>query len=94
MTFVRLLIATLVCGMALCGEASALILGDAPWCAVAETSPGNMEWDCDYETAAQCAPNVVAGNRGFCNINPYWQPPPAPYAPAPRARRYRHHRQQ
>jgi hypothetical protein len=57
--------------------------GDAPWCAVTDSGVGNMEWDCEYGTVEACAPNVIAGNRGFCNRNPYWVggPPPrfAPY---------------
>jgi hypothetical protein len=87
MMVARLLITMLVCGFSLCDKASALTLGHAPWCAVAETSPGNMEWDCDFQSAAECAPHVVAGNRGFCNMNPYWQPPPASYVRAKRAHR-------
>ena len=50
--------------------------GNAPWCAVVEVGAGEIEWDCHYQTAEQCAPNVVAGNRGFCNVNPYYVPPP------------------
>lgn len=49
--------------------------GDAPWCAVVEVGAGEVEWDCHYQTVEQCAPNVVAGNRGFCNLNPYYVPP-------------------
>lgn len=44
--------------------------GPAPWCAVISTGNGNVTWDCQYATAAACAPNVIAGNRGFCNPNP------------------------
>jgi hypothetical protein len=32
----------------------------------------NIQWDCYYHSAAECAPNVIAGQRGFCNVNPYW----------------------
>ncbi|MGB7780289.1 MAG: hypothetical protein WCF86_02030, partial [Pseudolabrys sp.] len=28
------------------------------------------QWDCRYHTFAECQPNVLAGNRGFCNPNP------------------------
>ncbi len=88
---VRFLIAAIICGTGPCGEALAFTLGNAPWCAVAETSPGNMEWDCDFQSAAECAPHVVAGNRGFCNVNPYWQPPlAAPAHPWHRKRHIRH----
>jgi hypothetical protein len=55
--------------------------GDAPWCAVVNLGTGEMHWDCSYRTAEECAPNVIAGNRGFCNLNPYgpgpgWTPRP------------------
>jgi len=57
---------------------SQALSGDAPWCAVVNIGFGEMEWDCHYQTVEQCAPNVVAGNRGFCNLNPYYVPPIAP----------------
>jgi hypothetical protein len=46
--------------------------GDAQWCAVITPTDGNIQWDCFYRSAAECAPNVIAGQRGFCNVNPYW----------------------
>jgi hypothetical protein len=61
--------------------------GDAPWCAVVNIGNGEIEWDCHYQTVEQCAPNVVAGNRGFCNLNPYYVPRAA--APRSRAKSYR-----
>jgi hypothetical protein len=51
--------------------------GNAPWCAVINVGVGDMEWDCEYQTVEQCVPNVLAGNRGFCNLNPYWHSAPA-----------------
>jgi hypothetical protein len=48
---------------------------------------GDMVWDCEYQTIEHCAPQVVAGNRGFCNLNPAWSPPPGA---APRFYRKRH----
>jgi len=62
--------------------------GDAPWCAVIEIGDGEVYWDCQYRTVEECVPNVVAGNRGFCNVNPYG---PGPSARAPT--RHRHHRE-
>jgi hypothetical protein len=59
--------------------------GEAPWCAVVELGAGDVEWDCHYASVAACAPNVIAGNRGFCAINPYYSP--APYTPALRRTR-------
>jgi uncharacterized protein DUF3551 len=61
--------------------------GDAPWCAVQNLGMGAVEWDCEYATAAACAPMVTGGNRGFCNRNPYFAEERA-YAPPPH---YRHH---
>ena len=43
---------------------------DAPWCAVTNKGTGNMYWDCQYNSFEACVPNVVSGNRGFCNVNP------------------------
>jgi hypothetical protein len=45
--------------------------GDAPWCAVINLGTGDVVWECEYRTAEECAPHVLAGNRGFCNVNPY-----------------------
>jgi hypothetical protein len=47
--------------------------GDAPWCAVVNQGAGNVMWECFYQTVAECTPNVLAGNRGFCQHNPYYQ---------------------
>jgi hypothetical protein len=44
--------------------------GDAPWCAVINLK-GDVYWDCQYRTVEECVPNVIAGNRGFCNLNPW-----------------------
>ena len=41
---------------------------ETPWCAV--ISDGY--WDCQYHSIEECRPNVLAGNRGFCNLNPRW----------------------
>jgi hypothetical protein len=68
----------------------AAYIGNAPWCAVVNTGAGNIEWDCEYGSVAACAPNVVAGNRGFCQINPYYSPAP-PYG-APHVKRAPRHR--
>ena len=43
---------------------------EAPWCAV--ISDGY--WDCQYRSIEECGPNVLAGNRGWCNPNPYFIP--------------------
>jgi hypothetical protein len=63
----------------------------APWCAVTNYGNGSMYWDCQYSSIEQCQPNVLAGNRGWCNLNPYF----VPYASAPQKHyRKRHARSQ
>jgi hypothetical protein len=63
-------------------------IGNAPWCAVQNNGGGDIIWDCEFQSAEQCAPMVTAGNRGFCNLNPSW---PA-YAPAPPPPHRKHRR--
>jgi hypothetical protein len=63
--------------------------GDAPWCAVIEVGTGEVYWDCQYRTVEQCVPNVIAGNRGFCNVNPYG-PGPNTAAPASQPVHHKH----
>jgi hypothetical protein len=31
-----------------------------------------VKWDCTYRSIEECRPNVIAGNRGFCNPSPYY----------------------
>ena len=57
----------------------------APWCAVISMGDGDMQWDCAFRSIEECRPNVLAGNRGWCNPNPYFA---TAYAPA-EARRHR-----
>ena len=64
------------------GAPAAYTFGDAPWCAVTEIGDGNGAWDCQYETVEECAPNVLAGNRGHCNPNPYAPVPAAASVPS------------
>ena len=49
-------------------------VGNAPWCAVMSMDVGAVYWDCQYYRFEDCVPNVLAGNRGFCNPNPRWEP--------------------
>ena len=53
--------------------AHAAYIGNAPWCAVVNVGFGDMEWDCQYPTFEACyhLGNILAGNRGFCNLNPW-----------------------
>ncbi len=49
--------------------------GEARWCAVVSIGTGGVHWDCYYNTVEACVPNVLAGNRGFCQLNPYYGHP-------------------
>ena len=66
------------------GTSSGQAYGDAPWCAVVDRK-GEVYWDCQYRTFEACYPNVIAGDRGFCNLNP-WPGPSNPVA-------YKHQKQ-
>jgi hypothetical protein len=48
------------------------IVERAPWCAVIDKGDGDAYWDCHYSSIEECRPTILAGNRGFCNPNPYW----------------------
>jgi hypothetical protein len=60
--------------------------GDAPWCAMRSLGTGEIEFDCEYASAAECAPTIVAGNRGFCTENPYFVAANTPATPSHRKR--------
>jgi hypothetical protein len=49
---------------------------------------GSVIWDCQYASIEACQPNVIAGNRGFCNHNPGYEAPVVPVRK--RARRHAH----
>lgn len=86
---IRLMLAGATFAGATCFEVPAsYAYGDAPWCAVIELGPGDVYWDCQYRTFEACAPNVLAGNRGFCNVNPAASPATAGNTPRPRYRRH------
>jgi len=60
---------------------------EAPWCAVIAVGEDAVYWDCRFRSFAECQPNVLAGNRGFCNPSPYFVAQPGPTE----HRRYRKH---
>ena len=66
------------------GTSSSRAYGDAPWCAVINTGQGSVYWDCQYPTFGACyyLGNILAGNRGFCNLNP-WPGPSQAVAGSP-----------
>ena len=51
--------------------------GNAPWCAIIDYGDGGVSWECNYRSFEECYPNVIAGNKGSCNVNPYGSGPPA-----------------
>jgi hypothetical protein len=61
-----------------------------PWCAVIDYGDGGVTWECNYRTFDECYPNVLAGNKGSCNLNPAG---PGPQAATPAAPRKKHHAQ-
>ncbi|MFY9688233.1 MAG: DUF3551 domain-containing protein [Pseudolabrys sp.] len=84
----------LIAGVALVAvllEARPVQAYEGPWCAMMSMGNGAVYEDCHYASLEACRPNVLAGNRGFCNQNPRW----VAYDPAakPRARHRRHARQ-
>ena len=72
--FARLIfgIAALAAAMSL-GTSPSHASGDAPWCAVINIGTGTVYWDCQYPTFEACyhLGNILAGNRGFYNLNPW-----------------------
>ena len=81
----RLILATIA---ALAGVFATLqpAKAQAPWCAVITIGEDSVYWDCRYSSIEQCRPNVLAGNRGFCNPNPYFA---AAHQPVERRARHR-----
>lgn len=49
---------------------------EGPWCASISVGTGAVYDDCQYYSFEACRPHVLAGNRGFCNLNPRWAGPP------------------
>jgi hypothetical protein len=61
-----------------------------PWCAVIDYGDGGVTWECNYRTFEECYPNVLAGNKGSCNLNPAG-PGPQAAAQATYQPRKKHH---
>ena len=60
---------------------------EPPWCAVISLGTGSVYWDCRYRTIEECVPNVLSGNRGWCNPNPYFVGQPVEARPQKRRTR-------
>ena len=78
-----LLLAVAVATTALAGGQPAQAYYDAPWCAVYTIAPGGAAERCEFRTFESCRMEIIAGNRGFCRQNGYYQASPA-YAPRTR----------
>ena len=62
---------------------------DGPWCGVYSIGDGSSVEKCDFRNFESCREEIVAGNRGFCRQNGYYQGNPEASAPRPRkARRH------
>jgi hypothetical protein len=81
----RIMFIIAVAAAALCGSNASRAAVVFPWCAVVSFGTGDVYWDCQYRTFEECVPNVLAGNRGFCNHNPGYVGEPVP------AHRYKVH---
>jgi hypothetical protein len=78
-----LFLAVAVATTALAGGQSAQAYYNGPWCAVFSTGPGGASERCDYRDFETCRMDIIAGNRGFCRQNGYFQGYPS-YAPRTR----------
>jgi uncharacterized protein DUF3551 len=58
-----------------------------PWCAGTNRGGGTFVYNCSMRTLEQCVSEVIAGNRGFCNPNPYYGGPEAS-SPGGKRKRY------
>ena len=81
---IRMIFATMVAVAAVGFSLQPAKAYTAPWCSVSNLGTGNVYWDCRYSSIEQCRPNVLGGNRGWCNPNPYF----VPYAAAPYRKRH------
>jgi hypothetical protein len=66
--------------------------GNAPWCAIIDYGDGGVSWECVYRSFEECYPNVIAGNKGSCNVNPYGSGSSAPAVAA--SHKHRKHQAQ
>ena len=86
----------------LCGGSFAAVMGlntrrhaaaawrENPWCAVIDYGDGAVTWECNYRTFEECYPNVLAGNKGSCNLNPAGPGPQAATSAASHPRKKYH----
>ena len=85
----RVLVAAVLFGLCCASQAREVGPRIAPWCAVYSLGWGDVVHDCHYWSFEACRPNVIAGFRGFCNINPAW---PGTWEEAMHPENYRKHK--
>ena len=70
------------------GTSTSQAYGDAPWCAAINIGKDTVYQDCQYRSFEDCyrRGNILAGNRGFCNVNPW--PGPSQVVPYRHQKRY------
>jgi len=81
-------VAALAVGFCCASQPSEAAWPIAPWCAVYTLGRGDVVSYCQYWSFEQCQPTVIAGTRGFCNINPAW---PGTWEEAMHPEKYRKH---
>jgi hypothetical protein len=64
---------------------------DGPWCAEYSLGAGTWVQDCSMRTFEMCRMEVIAGNRGYCSVNPRWQGAVADGNRARRAKKRKRH---
>jgi hypothetical protein len=79
-----LLLAVAVATTALAGGQPAQAYYNGAWCAVFSTGHGGASERCEYRDFESCRLDIVAGNRGFCRQNGYYQGPSLPRTRKPR----------
>jgi hypothetical protein len=71
----RILSITVLAIAAVSFDARGARAAEGPWCANINLGTGNVYEDCQYYSFEACRPIILAGNRGFCNLNPRWVGP-------------------
>ncbi len=87
----RIMLATglFIAALGLDPRPAAAYEAEGPWCSTVTVGHGGIAKDCHFRTFEECAPTVLAGNRGFCGQNPGWA---GWYAqPEPRPRHHKRH---
>jgi Protein of unknown function (DUF3551) len=83
----RILLIAAVAVTALSLHARPGAAAEGPWCAFLQVGTEAVYEDCQYRTFEECRPQILAGNRGFCNPNPRWTEP----VPKSKSTRHRRH---